>query len=290
MDTEPIVVGVDGSDAGRAAIDLAVTEARLHRRPLRLVHAFVWPILGVYTGPSPEGPPDGGLAADAERLLAESLDHAKRAGPDLTVTGEIVTGAAAPVLLDEATRAWLLVLGSRGLGGFVGLLVGSVTVQVASHTRRPLLVARGQVRESGPVVVGVDGPASAAAVEFAFAEAEVRGADLVAVHAWYGDLPEGVEEKLPLIYDAGDVTATLTSQLSGWVAEARARHPEVRAREEVRYGRAAKTLLELSREAQLVVVGARGRGGFAGLLLGSVSQALLHHAECPVAVVRDTGA
>src|SRR5690606_23640680 len=203
--------------------------------------------------------------------------------------GEIVTGAAAPVLLDEATRAWLLVLGSRGLGGFVGLLVGSVTVQVASHTRRPLLVARGQVRESGPVVVGVDGPASAAAVEFAFAEAEVRGADLVAVHAWYGDLPEGVEEKLPLIYDAGDVTSTLTTQLSGWLAETRARHPEVRVREEIRRGRAAKTLIEASREAQLVVVGARGRGGFAGLLLGSVSQALLHHAECPVAVVRAAG-
>src|SRR5690606_42122088 len=119
---------------------------------------------------------------------------------------------------------------------------------------------------------------------------ELRGAGQVAVHAWYGDLPVWAEERLRLIYDAGDVTATLTSQLSGWVAEARARHPEVRAREEVRYGRAAKTLLELSREAQLVVVGARGRGGFAGLLLGSVSQALLHHAECPVAVVRDTGA
>ncbi|HEY8452355.1 MAG: universal stress protein [Micromonosporaceae bacterium] len=290
MDNEPIVVGVDGSDAGRAAIDLAVTEARLHRRPLRLVHAFVWPILGVYTGPSPEGPPDGGLAADAERLLAESLDHARRAGPDLTVTGEIVTGAAAPVLLDEADRAWLLVLGSRGLGGFVGLLVGSVTVQVASHVRRPLLVARGRRRDDGPVVVGVDGPASAAAVEFAFAEAEARGAELVAVHAWYGDLPEEVEEKLPLIYDAADVTEALRARLSEWVAEARGRHPGVRAREEVRNGRPAKTLVEASREAQLVVVGARGRGGFAGLLLGSVSQALLHHAECPVAVVRGPGA
>lgn len=290
MDTEPIVVGVDGSDAGRAAIDLAIIEARLHRRPLRLVHAFVWPILGVYVGPSPEGPPDGGLAADADRLLAEAVNHARRAGPDLTVTGEVVTGAAAPVLLEEATRAHMLVLGSRGLGGFVGLLVGSVTVQVASHIQRPLLVARGDARERGPVLVGVDGPASAGAVEFAFAEAQARGADLVALHTWHRDLPEDVQEKLPLIYNADDVTAALTGQLSEWVAAARARHPGVRVREEVRRGRAAKTLVEASREAQLVVVGARGRGGFAGLLLGSVSQALLHHAECPVAVVRDTGA
>src|SRR5690606_29991484 len=117
---------------------------------------------------------DGGLAADADRLLAEAVNHARRAGPDLTVTGEVVTGAAAPVLLEEATRAHMLVLGSRGLGGFVGLLVGSVTVQVASHIQRPLLVARGDARERGPVLVGVDGPASAGAVEFAFAEAQAR--------------------------------------------------------------------------------------------------------------------
>src|SRR5690606_41920244 len=105
MVTEPIVVGVDGSDAGRAAIDLAVTEARLHRRPLRLVHAFVWPILGVYTGPSPEGPPDGGLAADAERLLAESLDPAQPAGRDPPVTAGHVTGPPAPGIRDAAPRA-----------------------------------------------------------------------------------------------------------------------------------------------------------------------------------------
>jgi nucleotide-binding universal stress UspA family protein len=289
MDTRPIVVGVDGSEQSRVAIDLAIREARLHDHPLRLVHAFVWPTLGVYVGPSPEGPPDGGLEADADRLLAEAVTHATATAPELTVTGEVVTGAAAPVLLDEAPRAWLVVVGSRGLGGFAGLLVGSVAVQVAAHIHRPLLVARGEARQTGPVLVGVDGPASADAVEFAFREAAARGAELVALHAWHGQVPARTEEELPLIYHISDVKASLARDLSRSLQPARARYPAVPVREDVRYGRVSRTVVEATRGAQLMVLGARGRGGFAGLLLGSVSQALLHHADCPVAVVRGGG-
>jgi nucleotide-binding universal stress UspA family protein len=286
MDTQPIVVGVDGSEQSRLAIDLAVREARLLDHPLRLVHAFVWPTLGVYVGPSPEGPPDGGLAADADRLLAEAVAHATAAAPELTVTGEVVTGAVAPVLLDEARRAWLVVLGNRGLGGFAGLLVGSVAVQVAAHIQRPLLVARGKLRQTGPVVVGVDGPASVDAVEFAFREAAAREAELIALHAWHGQVPARTEEELPLIYHISDVKATLARDLARSLEQVRARYPAVPVREEVRYGRVSRTVVDASYDAQLMVVGARGRGGFTGMLLGSVSQALLHHADCPVAVVR----
>lgn len=284
----PVLVGVDGSAANRAAIDLGVREAQLHGRPLRLVHAFVWPLLGVYVGPSPEGPPEGGLAADADRLLADALAQVAAADSGLAVTGEVVTGHAAPVLLAEAQRACLTVLGSRGLGGFTGLLVGSVAAQVTAHAPGPVLVARGALDRDGPVVVGVDGSgASRLAAEFAFAEAAARGADLVALSTWSGRVPPEVEQELPLIYDADDVEAAQAGQLSGSIAQARTRFPDVPVYEQLRHGRAARTLVEASATAQLVVVAARGRGGFAGMLLGSVSQAMLYHARCPVAIVRD---
>jgi nucleotide-binding universal stress UspA family protein len=285
--TPPVLVGVDGSDASRAAIDLGVREARLRGRPLRLVHAFVWPLLRVHLGPSPEGPPDGGLAAEADRILGEALADARSAGADLAVTGEVIDGAPAPVLLAEARHAELVVLGDRGLGGFTGLLVGSVAVQVAAHAPGPVLVARGEMPEQGPVVVGVDGSAdSELAVEFAFQEAAARNAELVALHAWYGSPPRRIEDELPLIYNAEDVQAEQVRQLAEAIAKARSRFPAVTVAEVVRHGRPARTLVEAAAGAQLVVVGARGRGGFTGLLLGSVSQAVLHHAPCPVAIVR----
>ncbi|MPZ25417.1 MAG: universal stress protein [Micromonosporaceae bacterium] len=284
-----VVVGVDGSEASRAAIALGAREARLHGHRLRLVHAFVWPLLGVHLGPSPEGPADGGLAADADRVLAGALAHAAAVDPDLPVAGEVVTGNVVPVLLAEAERAALVVVGDRGLGGFAGLLVGSVAIQVVAHARGPVLVARGAADATdagGPVVVGVDGSAnSAEAVEFGFAEAAARGAELVALRSWSGRLPQEQEQELPLIYDVDDVLAEQARRLAGWVAPARARFPGVIVHEQARHGRPARALVEASATAQLVVVGARGRGGFAGLLLGSVSQAVLHHAGCPVAIV-----
>jgi nucleotide-binding universal stress UspA family protein len=283
----PVLVGVDGSEQSRAAIALAVREARLRGRPLRLVHAFVWPMLGVHVGPSPEGLPEGGLAADADRVLAEALAHVTTLDPEAEVSGEVVTGAPTPVLLAEAEHAALVVLGDRGLGGFTGLLVGAIAVQVAAHAPGPVLVARGTLRETGPVVVGVDGSAGAElALGFGFEEAAARGAELVAVQAFAGRVPAEVESELPLIYDADDVQREESRQLAELLARHRDRFPEVPVTERVRYGRAARTLVEASADAQLVVVGARGRGGFAGLLLGSVSQAVLHHARCPVAIVR----
>jgi nucleotide-binding universal stress UspA family protein len=282
----PIMVGVDGSPESRAAIDLAVREARMHNRPLRLVHAFEWPLLGVHVGPSPEGPPEGGLAAEADRLLAEALDHAHRAGPDISITGEVVPGLAAAVLLAEARHASMVVLGHRGLGGFTGLLVGSVAVQVATHASGPVLIARGEPRQTGPVVAGVDGSdISGEALSFALAEAAARGAGVTAVNTWWR-VADSWEAELPLVYDASDVEKARREMLSWVVAAHRDRYPEVPVAEEVRHGRAARELVEVSETAQLMVVGARGRGGFTGLLLGSVSQALLHHAHCPVAIVR----
>lgn len=286
----PVVVGVDGSASARAAVALGVSEARRHQRPIRLVHAFVWPIFGVPLGPAPSGPADAGLRADAERVLADAIAHASALDPQVPVSGEVVEGTAAPVLLAEAGRAAMTVVGNRGLGGFAGLLLGSVASQVAAHAPGTVLVARGQPTSEGPVVVGVDGSDSAAAaLDFAFVEADTRGADLLAITTWYGRLSAQTVDRLPLIYDASDVTAEFDRLLESALADARQRVPaaaQVPVRHEVHHGRAARTLVEASTTAQLVVVGARGGGGLAGLRLGSVSQAMLHHAECPVAIVR----
>lgn len=283
-----IVVGVDGSPSNDAAIDLAVQQARLHGRPLRLVHAFEWPVPFIYPGPSPEGPADAGLAADADRILAAGLERARQAGgPQLQVDGEVITGAAVPVLLRQTAYASLLVVGDRGLGGFAGLLLGSVSTQLAAHAPVPVLVARGTSRPDGPVVVGVDGSDhSRLALETALKEAAVRQTELQVVWAWSGRPSLDAQDKLPLIYNADDVTRMIEQQLSELLADVQAQHPQVPVQTQVRNARAARALVAAADGAQLLVVGARGRGGFTGLLLGSVSQAVLHHSPCPVLVTR----
>lgn len=281
-----VVVGVDGSAESLEAAEVAAQEAHRRGLPLRVVHAFVWPLLGVPLGPSPFGPPEGGLRNEAERLLAQAVDRARAAAHDVDVDGEILPGRAARVLIDESREADLVVVGDRGLGGFSGLLVGSVAVQLAAHTRCPVLVVRGRRRPSGPVVLGVDGSLrSAAAVLRAFEEASLHGSELVAVHAWLDPVPVQPGDVLPVVYDVAQVRAEEERLLAEAVAGCGERYPDVVVREELVRGPTRACLIERSAHARLLVVGTRGRGGFTGLLLGSVSQAALHHAECPVLVV-----
>ena len=130
----PVVVGVDGSEASLAAVDWAVGEAVARQSWLRVVHAFIWPLFPhVPLGPSPYGPPDGGLRAMAERIVDQSVKRATNDAPSLSVDGELVTGAAEPVLLTESRNAQVVIVASRGLGGFTGLLVGSVSGHLAAH-------------------------------------------------------------------------------------------------------------------------------------------------------------
>jgi nucleotide-binding universal stress UspA family protein len=283
----PVVVGVDGSAPSLTALRLATRLAVERDRPLRIVHAFVWPRLRVPLGPSPAGPPDGGLANEAERIVAGAAEQARALAPSLSVTGEVVTGAAAPVLLAEASQAAMLVLGDRGLGGFTGVLLGSVAVAVSAHATCPVVVARGDMDRPGPVVVGVDGsPQGARAIEFALAEADARGVGVTALHTYTFPAAGEAGDMLPLVYDEAQLrdeeTAVLGEALAGW----REKYPDVTVTPVVARDRAARALVGASRLASMVVVGSRGRGGFAGLLLGSVSQALLNHAACPVVVVR----
>jgi len=193
------------------------------------------------------------------------------------------------VLLAESTRAELVVLGDRGLGGFAGLLIGSVAVALAAHAACPVVVVRGAepdrtTSRPEPVVVGVDGsPAGEAAVAFAFEAAALRGVPLVAVHTWRDLLVDAT--MAPLVdWDAveADEREVLAERLAGWGEK----YPDVEVRRLVTRDRPAHALVQESGRAQLVVVGSRGRGGIAGMLLGSVSQALLHHSACPVVVTR----
>ena len=195
-------------------------------------------------------------------------------------------GFPTPALQAESADAALVVLGDRGLGGFTGLLLGSVAVSLAAHAACPVVVVRGPEFDASaprvePVVVGVDGsPASEAA--FAFAAAALHAVPLVAVHAWCDLVVDPTVA--PLLDDAleSDEREVLAERLAGWSQE----YLDVDVRRLVVRDRPARALVQESASAQLVVVGSRGRGGLAGMLLGLVSHALLHHAHCPVAVVR----
>jgi nucleotide-binding universal stress UspA family protein len=285
-----VVVGVDGSASSLAAVEAAAREARVRGAGLRVVHAFFWPAMHVPLGPSPLGPPQGGLRNLADRLVAEAVERAHAAAPEVDVSHAVVTGEPLTILEAQSRAAELVVVGSRGMGGFVGLLVGSTAVHLAAHGRCPVLVVREQPSAEGPIVLGVDGSAAGErAMDFAFAEAELRKAPLAALHAWTtwnAPMPAPRDAAVPYVNPPGALAGEEERLLSEALAGRQERYPGVVLEHRVVHGGTRESLIEASRSAQLVVVGARGRGGFAGLLLGSVSQALLHHAHCPVAVVR----
>ncbi|HEY8481814.1 MAG TPA: universal stress protein [Spirillospora sp.] len=282
-DNRGVVVGYDGSSPSEAAVRWAAVEARLRGVPLTVVHAW-----DLYAAASPMAIPVSDLRATAESVVSEGAAHARAETDDVrTVIGR---GGAAGVLMDAAADADLLVVGSRGRGGFAELVLGSTAVELAAHAPVPVVVVRAlpaRPGAGGPVVVGVDGsPASLEAAELAFAEAHLRGTDLVAVVAWPAEVKTG---PMPLV-DAETLREAARDRLDRLVAPLRDRYPGVRVRTEVLTGPPRQVLLDAAKEAGLLVVGSRGLGGFRGLLLGSVSNALLHHADAPVAVAgsRDT--
>ncbi|GIJ76471.1 Nucleotide-binding universal stress protein, UspA family [Micromonospora phaseoli] len=282
-----VVVGVDGSEPALAAVRLAAAEAARRQRPLRVVHAFIWPLVHSPIRPTTEGAPGGGLRTQAEQLVADAVDEAETIAPGLRVTGEIIDGEPTALLLDEAPSAELIVIGDRGLGGFTALVVGSVAVKLAAYADCPVLVARGAQRPDGPVVVGVDGSElSRHAVEFAVRTAALRGAGVTALHAYRHPVSNGPGDMQPLVYDESELRAEEDRTVAEAIAGLTERYPEVPITRQSVRGRAAKVLTEASQRAQLLVVGGQGRGELTGLLLGSVSQSLLHHSRCPVAVVR----
>lgn len=244
----PVVAGIDGSPRSLDAVEAAAVAAAQRHLPLRIVHA-------------PES-----VAEFPEEYLSEAALLAEKAAPDLSMTCELLAGPAAPALLAESGRAAMLVVGDRGMGGFPGLITGSVAVHVATHSACPVLIVRGHYHRAGPVVAGFDGSAgSVRALEFAIEEAALRGTDVVALEARPGTDPAEVETALARVTE---------------------RHPGVVVRHETVNDAAGRALTRWSRTAQLLVVGDRGHGGFPGLQLGSVTQHLVHQAAGPTAVTR----
>ena len=290
--SSPIIVGVDGSDTSRLAVAWAAREAAARHRPLRILHAFLWPMIDSHLVPLPAGPADGGLRHLAEEMLAEAAAEARAIAPGVDVTTELAVCAPAARLIAESSEAAMIVVGNRGLGGFTGLLIGSVGIQVSAHAHCPVVVIRaGSADEvagpaAGQVVAGVDGSdRSEATLDFAFEEASLRGVGLTVLHAWTVPVSTAPGDMLPAVYDVDvvkeDEARLLAETLAGW----QEKYPDVPVRRLLLHSPVARELIRLSQGAELLVLGARGRGGFTGLLLGSVSHAAIQHAACPVAVV-----
>jgi nucleotide-binding universal stress UspA family protein len=224
----------------------------------------------------------------AREQLGLAAAAAVRDEPGLDVQQQLIVGSPIPVLAQEARRAQLLVLGDRGLGQVEGLLVGSVAGALAPHGPCPVVVIRGdgQPPASLPVVVGVD-EHSDAAIAFAFEAAAARRVSVVAVHSWWQPVFE--PEMAAVLFDREAIQAEeeriLAQRLAGWAEK----YPGVFVERCVIADSPARGLLEQAGAAQLVVVGSRGRGAFASMVLGSVGNVLLHRSPCPVAVVRPDG-
>lgn len=271
---ELVVVGIDDSDLSLVALAWAADEARRNAHPLRIAHV-------IRPGQQWSGQP----------ILDAALVRVQKAVPDLEVSTSLETGHPAEGLLKLASEASVVVLGSRGKHGFAGRQLGSTSLHVAMHAPCPVVVIRTAGEDAlpgssaGRVVVGTDNsPGSQRALDFAFQEASSRGIGLTAILASAG--PEFDTSAAPP--DEWEAAAKEEQTLlTGVLADYRAQRPGVDVVEKVVWGDPAAVLIDESRGAELVIAGSHGRGGFAGMLLGSVSHALLHHAHCPVAVVRN---
>lgn len=290
-DERAVVVGVDGSPSALRAVRWAAREARRRAAPLRLVHVGHLEPVRHPRQVSPSAEYRDAVLDQGQHFLAAASEAAQDAVPGLAVATEVRTGNAAGALITESAHAGLLVLGSRGLGGFRSLVLGSVAVAVSAHGHCPVVVAHapagdGVPPEEGHVVVAVDGDElSDAAVTFAFEAAAARGVPVVAVHAYGVEVGGSWAAALTSI-DWEKVHAEEANRFAERMARWREKFPGVETRVVVERGRAADVVLAQAKGAQLVVVGSRGRGALTGIGLGSVSQTVLHHAACPVAVAR----
>lgn len=286
-----IIVGVDGSTASRDALRWAIEEAHLWHGEVEAVHAWSYPVMTYVPGVVP--PPTfarAGLEAEARHVLNTTVDAVVGdAPPGLRLERVVVEGSAARELIQRSRHADMLVVGHRGHGGFTGLLLGSVAEQCAVHAGCPSVITRPVEKADSAtpgrearVVVGVDGSEPGRrALQWAADEAQRRGADLEVVHAWHPPI-----QPLGLVLPAVDHASAEANgkALLDAAASAVANRPFIVAPMLIE-GSPARCLLEVSTGAALLVLGSRGRGGFAGLLLGSVSSQALHHAQCPVVLV-----
>ncbi|WP_411149848.1 universal stress protein [Streptomyces sp. A30] len=293
MSTLPVVAAVDGSDDSLRALDWALDAALRREAPLRVAHVrqyAAWTQPGAPVVPAP-APADDQVLADVRAHLENRADL-----PDTEYVG--LDGAIGVLLPELGSTAQLMVLGSRGRGGFASLLLGSTSMAAARDAECPVVVVPRPGREvhgdapAGPgprVVVGlqVDSP-DEATLAFAFTEAALRGARLqvVAAYPWPVQSWAAPGELLPVMIDQDAVESETRALAEGFLAPHNARHPDVRAEPYIAPGDAAGHLVAASKDADLVVVGRHRRRLLApARMMGSVTQAVLLHAASPVAVV-----
>ncbi len=283
-----VLVCVDGSSASDAAVVWGAREAVMRKMPITLMHAVPpvvvgWPVGQLYAD-MPEWQHDDAqqVMDQARKTLSASLGGS---GPPEIHT-EIVYSAVVPTLIDASTDAWMIVAGGQGLGALGRLLLGSVTAGLLHYAHCPVAVIHSDEGttpdSSAPVLLGIDGsPASEAATALAFDEASRRGVGLVALHVW-SDV--GVFPILGMDWHDREREGQeiLAERLAGW----QERYPDVHVERKLFCDKPSQWLLKESEHAQLVVVGSRGRGGFPGMLLGSVSSAVAQSARVPVIVLR----
>ncbi|WP_040836292.1 universal stress protein [Nocardia brevicatena] len=281
--TAPVLVGTDGSDSALHAVRWAAQVAARQSAPLHIVHAIGIPI---DMGPTLDYTL---IEGETYRSAAQStVDDARAAAVDaaapirrIEIEISVSDEAPIPLLRDLSADARLLVVGTRGLGALRRGLLGSASTSLARHARCPVAVVPEDPPAEGPVVVGVDGSGcSVRAIEIAFEQAAGRGTDLVAVHTWSEFYRYLSRDDL-----RQEAESLLSENLAGYCRQ----YPDLRVHRIVREDRSARAILDAAADtdAQLIVVGSHGRGGFVGMTLGSVSQAVLHSYDRPVIIARE---
>ena len=284
-----IIVGIDGSPESHAAVNWAAHDAAIRGLPLTVVHVESPAAATWSQAPALEESPSE-QQAEGRSLLAHASTIAHDAIADTAqvhITGELLSSATpVPTLVDQSKDAELIVVGSRGRGALSRSILGSVSAGLIRHAHCPVALIRHDDPElpdpaPGPVLVGIDGSTSDLATAIAFEEASLRNVELIALHAWNDINMNSIPG-----YDWSPTTAKeghlLAEALAGW----QERYPNVSVQNRVVSDRAAHALVDASESAQLVVVGTHGSGALAGMLLGSVSNAVVQAVHKPVIVAR----
>ena len=287
MTAGPIVAATDGSEESLRAVDWAAREAELHGLPLRIVSAAALPPrMAEHQTASGVPTVADTVVGNRDRALATATQRATAAAPDILVDADGLGGSPAQAITEAGSGASMLVVGSRGMGAFTALILGSVSRYAAAHAACPVVVVREQPTAARPQVgVGIGDPAEAsAALAFAFEEAALRKASLVAVHALDsgGDASRAAQPMSAPGGNAGE--ERVANALQAALADGQARYPDVEASYDIVYGHAGRALVGLSARADLVVL---GRHRPDGLLPGpgAVRHAVLNHAHGTVIIV-----
>lgn len=288
-----VVVAVDGSEASQNAVRWAANSANKRGVPLRLAASYTMPQFLYAEGMVPPQELFDELQSETMDMIEAARVVAHEVAPDIKIGYVIAEGSPIDMLLDMSSDVTMIVMGSRGLGGLSGMVMGSVSAAVVSHADCPVVVVRSdnhvtETNKYGPVVVGVDGSdVSQRATEFAFEEAQARGAKLVAIHTWMDMQVQASLAGLAAAQQEWEIIEKeQTTLLKDRLQPLLERFPDVEVEMVITRDRPVRALEDCAHNAQLLVVGSHGRGGFRGMLLGSTSRALLQSAPCPMVVVR----